>query len=178
MKWYYQVLGGHTLETPILMTGPNVRAILADQKSEARRIARLPKSYRYGLKGDLLWVRETWRKDKKLGIVYRASNPDSDLKDIKWKAAIHMRKADCRLWLRIVDVRIELLHAITDEDAKAEGVRETSTGWIAPGMTISMRTPVLAYMALWNTINTGMDAWAFNPRVWVIRFERESEHDY
>lgn len=77
-------------ERPILFSGPMVRAILGDRKTETRRVVRSPERLDglmlvgeepdwcpYGAPGDTLWVRETWRRspnDLPDGIQYRADN--------------------------------------------------------------------------------------------------------
>lgn len=57
--------------------------------------------------------------------------------------------------IRITAIRRELLHAITESDAQAEGVES-----------------VAAYRELWERINTAKGVrWSDNPYVWVIEFE-------
>lgn len=89
-------------ERPILFSGPMVRAILEDRKTQTRRVAkefndkhnldgilaRFPnqEGCPYGKPGDLLWVRETWAENlgtaARLGpclagkIIYRADYGD------------------------------------------------------------------------------------------------------
>lgn len=60
-------------------------------------------------------------------------------------------------------VRLERVQAITDEDARAEGV-ETAFPDLPPWHREN-------YRALWDTIN-GAGSWASNPWVWAYSFER------
>jgi hypothetical protein len=135
---------------------------------------------RYGVPGDCLWVRETWCKaDTRSGFAYCADTPiGTDQRGMGWKPSIHMPRAACRLTLEITDVRIERLHAISEADAEAEGVRELSIGPIhmvspeACGEVDRAKAPALfLWEMLWRSIN-GADSWASNPWVWVVSFRR------
>ena len=79
--------------------------------------------------GDILYVRETWYKDK-YRYMYRANYSDSekfyrDGKEakIKWHPSIHMPKEAARIWLKVTEVRVERLQEITEAGAEAEGIR-------------------------------------------------------
>ena len=78
----------------------------------------------YGVKGDLLWVRETWMGIKAYGnpatIIYRADFKRTMLLDkdhraagIRWRPSIHLRKRDARLWLLVKDIRVERVQDIS-----------------------------------------------------------------
>jgi hypothetical protein len=61
--------------------------------------------------GDLLWVRESFGwvptgKGEKIG--YKATPPE--YMHNKWKPSIHMPKEAARIWLEVIDIRIERLH--------------------------------------------------------------------
>ena len=78
----------------------------------------------YGAPGDLLWVRETWAKGETAGVAqYRATDPQCDdtTSGLRWRPSIHMPRWASRITLRIIDVRVERLHDITEDDARAEG---------------------------------------------------------
>lgn len=103
----------------------------------------------YGKPGDILWVRETFRKyyrgedndvldfDNEI-IEFAADNPepvylsdgdgfiefnkDGSEKMIPWKPSIFMPKAACRIFLKITNVRVERIQDISEEDAIAEGI--------------------------------------------------------
>ncbi len=140
-------------DRPILFSGPMVRAILADAKTQTRRVVRwpvlgpsdgrkrrvytesdaaeinaTPRLCPYGTPGDDLWVRETWRADDfdPPGTIYAADHPEllDDVRGIiRWRPSIHMSRNRSRIALRVTSVRVERLHAITMEDIVAEGVR-------------------------------------------------------
>jgi hypothetical protein len=65
----------------------------------------------------------------------------------------------CRTVVELTEVRVERVHEITQEDAKAEGCGSHHT------------TPRGEFMQLWESIN-GAGSWAANPWVWVISFRR------
>lgn len=187
---------------PIIYSTAKVQAILADRKSQMRCIVKdsVPignwditvKHCPYGQVGDILYVRETWRKycfvdsmgythfDQEI-IEYAADNPgriylvdgdgarmynkDGSEKYVPWRPSIHMPKSACRLYLQITDIRVERLNEISEEDAKAEGVE---TLGLYPGYDVSARGK---FEGLWNSIN-GPDSWDSNPFVWVISFKK------
>jgi hypothetical protein len=70
-----------------------------------------------------------------------------------------------RITLEVTGVRVERLHAITPDDAYAEGFpRETWDRSIVVDM----------FAALWRDIN-GAESWNANPWVWTIEFQRVNE---
>jgi len=157
-------------ERGILFTADMVRAILEGRKTQTRRIMKQqPHSppfkiscsewetsqgqftCPYGIVGDRLWVRETWRGvcsgeieggegALRYGIQYRADNfirwneretvmsggwKDTDkpmqFRDPPWKPGIHLRKGDSRITLEITNVRVQRVQEISREDVNAEG---------------------------------------------------------
>jgi hypothetical protein len=73
-----------------------------------------------------------------------------------------------RITLRITDIRVERLQDITENDAKAEGVKplDYAAHHVAAGCGAR-----IAFEQIWNSIN-GPGAWEANPWVWAISFER------
>lgn len=153
--------------------------------------------------GDVLYVRETWRVrnmggdigtgtryaeiEYKAGgtqIVHGAEGFEKWRKGARWLPSIHIPKTAARLFLRVKDVRVERLRAITEADAQKEGCEGLpcdcankdehgcvdcfNTGWIEP--------PVMDFMYLWDSTIKPADlptcGWDANPWVWVIEFER------
>lgn len=183
-------------EKPILFSGPMVRAILASQKTQTRRVVSDPRNmiqkiggsgdadndpdaFGYFAEGrgfsgwmvlargvnervgnnqdrcsipcpydaDRLWVRETWRtatRNGVNGVVYAADGafiPIADTREaadawvdahengkhgLRWRPSIFLRRWACRLVLAVESIRVERLHDITEEDARAEGVERSS----------------------------------------------------
>jgi len=193
-------------ELPILMSGPMVRAILARRKRMTRRLAwapckvcggkggtckgpHKPSIWTKARVGDTMWVREmfgyvgscdpgfllfgaTWQEDAKR---YGCENiPD---KRPPMKPGIHMPRSICRLTLPLLAVRTEPLHAITDEDAMAEGIMRDDDGlfhWLpkepSPYVALAYKTPRAAFQGLWESLH-GRESWASNPKVVALSFD-------
>ncbi|HBR0871288.1 TPA: hypothetical protein R4169_000604 [Klebsiella pneumoniae] len=140
----------------------------------------------YGVPGDRIWVRETWADagasapDLKL---YRANYPEHvpsiyenvpPAKEIRWTPSIHMPRWASRILLEITDVRVERLNAISEEDARAEGVAKLRWGFwkhYQPGWTQHQLSARGSFLTLWKSIY-GDESWNSNPWVWVIEFKR------
>jgi hypothetical protein len=83
-----------------------------------------------------------------------------------WKPSIFMPRWASRITLEIVSTRIERLNEISEEDAKAEGVKGALVS--EEGVHCAYKT---AYAVLWDEIN-GKGAGASNPWVWVVEFKK------
>lgn len=161
-------------------------------------------------KGDILYVRETWNicnmcaDGNTIVFIYKADKSEEESvisvkvsdelydkyersmaeNNPEWRPSIHMPKEAARIFLKVTNVRVELLRAITDKDALKEGslgvkcdhaISGTygctdcmNTGWLEP--------PTLEFMYIWDSTIKKSDlnryGWDANPWVWVIRFER------
>ncbi|GAC1030454.1 hypothetical protein thsps21_12810 [Pseudomonas sp. No.21] len=161
----------------------------------------------YGQPGDRLWVRETHsihathgqrRTDGERwgpwGGLPTTISPDGtqiayfregfDRCDPgRWCPSIHMPRWASRILLEITDVRVERLQTITEEQAKAEGLRWNSLykQWGGVESHPASRpecpqwrwyeSPITAFSRLWESIN-GVGSWDANPMVWVVEFRR------
>lgn len=133
----------------------------------------------YGKPGDRLWVREMFRYCKPyhpedLYYEYKAYdilNPIGEKVeglpyhpndyDRWWRPSIHMPKAACRIWLEVVDIRVQRLHEITREECLAEGVDEP------------LPFAKSGFASLWYSIHKKEPyEWYSNPWVWVVEFKR------
>lgn len=99
----------------------------------------------YGLAGDRLWVRETWRSFERPddgidGVLFFADGAFVEIPNTRaasdlwledhangkhgehWRPSIYMRRWASRLTLEVTEVRVQRLQEISEEDAKAEGV--------------------------------------------------------
>ena len=142
--------------------------------------------------GDILYVRETWQyidfAGENNGYVYKASENgelwETESENWTWRPSIHMPKEAARVFLKVTNVRVELLKDMTDKDALkegAQGVKCDHAGLGAYGCTDCMNTgwlepPTVEFMYVWNSIIKKSDldryGWDANPWVWVIEFER------
>ena len=130
-------------------------------------------------KGDILYVRETWghpislNSDKQY--VFRADEiaeigfkNDSHI----WHPSIHMPKEAARIWLKVIDVRVERLQEITAESALTEGADK----YIHANGTLNEDQTITSFIGIWNSTIKESDldryGWDANPYVWVISFER------
>lgn len=132
----------------------------------------------YGTVGDRLWARETFMvkagKSGKPCLFYKANGPADFYPDElayfaeTWKPSIHMPRGYSRITLEIVNVRVELVQAISYADATAEGF---DCGYAAgPGKRYCDVSP---FVKKWNEINAKRGhGWNANPWVWVIEFNR------
>lgn len=142
----------------------------------------------YGEAGSAtLWVRETWCLGNGLApvdapgqLVAPADAPKAPAvlyaadgvklpPGVPWKPSIFMRRHHCRLLLEVTGVRIERLQAITEEDARAEGVETVSMAEMRRQARFSCRDD---YAQLWDLINRKRAPWSSNPLVWVVEFRR------
>lgn len=212
-------------ERPILFSGPMVKALLAGQKTQTRRTIKkvtcvngqdcitdrdglpshlscAPHNWEqcpYGVPGDRLWVRETYRSTVagKRGwavIQYRADMEarqmlctdegegepaavgevipkSSTIVETAWKPSIFMPHWASRITLEITDVRVQRLREISPEDAVAEGlrVRTDIAGKYSALPDRWFDDPVHTFADLWESIN-GEGSWVTNPWVWAITF--------
>lgn len=125
--------------------------------------------YRYA-PGDILYVRETWKKAPK-GYYYYEDWQRNDIADVtKWKPSIYMPKEAARIWLKVTDVRVERLQEITSEQICREGVE------VEYPHVLNGEEKRYAFSRLWDSTIKKSDldrcGWNASPWVWVIEFER------
>lgn len=186
-------------ERSILFTGDMVRAILDGRKTQTRRIIKpQPDAHgiRWGLQGwedchgypvkcpcgepgDVLYVRETWRRtyntiSNKWDYIYKADGGlwvDDD-GPVKWYPSIHMPKVAARIWLQVTDTTADRVQNISEWAAMEEGVEKyhktdwykqygSDNGWAA--------TAYASFATLWKCVY-GEDSWDRNDWVWPVSF--------
>lgn len=138
--------------------------------------------YRYA-PGDILYVRETWKKAPK-GYYYYEDWQRNDIADVtKWKPSIYMPKEAARIWLKVTDVRVERLQDITPKGAESEGVGnlfydDIGYGEKNYGTEVDPEYGIAKeqFAWLWESTIKKSDidryGWDASPWVWVIEFER------
>lgn len=144
----------------------------------------------YGVAGDSLWVRETWRELIDLGgpdehsshnyIDYRADCTTDFNPEVKWTPSIFMPRWASRINLEILNIRVERVQEISRADARAEGVSHVWE-WTKERkdkhpelFSRGVLNPYVAnYSVLWDSINAKRGyGWDVNPFVWVIEFKK------
>lgn len=142
----------------------------------------------YGEPGDRLWVRETWALVPRTAYagsagVQQTLRPDDNhdaaiyragwdrVPPGQWRPSIFMPRWASRIMLEVTGVRVERLHDITEDDAKAEGVWTDSTDMRM--LSSATKNHVGAFARLWNEINERRGyGWGSNPWCWVVEFKR------
>lgn len=150
---------------PIAFKARGVKAILAGNQTETRRLAKNERCP-FGSQGALLWVQECWayegnlsQRDRVIGTTrerlrYRATDPTPErFPSGGWQPSRDMMRWMSRITLRVRTVFVERLHYITEEGAKREGCAS-----------------VEEFAQEWN-FRHHETIWVENPLVWVIGFE-------
>jgi hypothetical protein len=147
----------------------------------------------YGVTGDQLWVRESWRAEVRWNgyepnaipegapVFYQAT-PDPAVRSRfgRPRSPLHLPRWACRISLRLTDVRVQRLQDITDADARREGIRFNGDaerprfqgapprGDVFPRLWSTARE---AYFDLWDSLNAKRARVDENPWLWVLEFE-------
>lgn len=148
-------------------------------------------------KGDILYVRETWKpmypdetSNIVCGYMYKADDCGFRGEEYKkwydahypsgkdwfcpgiWRPSIHMPKEAARLFLRVTAVRVERLQDITEDGARSEGCYHEP---LLDGCDDFMVPALYSFQSVWDSTvrktNRDTYGWDANPWVWVIEFE-------
>ena len=184
---------------PILFNTEMVRAILEGRKTVTRRVLKEPfevhpNGFITKPRGnerlcpyeppyevnDVLYVRETWQKDR--GIYYYKWPAMLLPLSWKWRPSIHMPKEAARLFLRVTDVRVERLCDMKLADFLAEGIALSIDELRHPDTALYKARE--KFRDLWNstcgkpyTPKRYANNFYANPYVWVIEFEVISKEE-
>lgn len=138
---------------PILFSTEMVQVNLAGRKTNTRRVIDekhfgfleyafknkknladwISRTAKYQI-GDVLWVRETFidvnqQAEKHFSGVRFHYKADGEFVGCwPWKPSIHMPKEAARIFLKILNVRVERLQDISEEDCVAEGIKMIKKG--------------------------------------------------
>ena len=125
--------------------------------------------------GDRLWVREAWFnpsdglfKEKEPFLTYYRA--DSEI-DFKWKPSIFMPKEYARIWLEIINVRVERLQDISYQDVRREGLTNIRNFELFGDANHRLKVHQIHFKILWDSINGKKHPWSDNPWVWVVEFK-------
>jgi len=209
-------------ERPIIMSAESVLALLDKRKYQTRRVLEpqpgkiglfsdrewligkngvwadghgYQKKCPYGVPGDRLWVKETWKflsigarnfvddpfpcswqyraDDKKAwGPVTHDKLPKQS-NSKKWRSPLYMFRWASRITLEILNVRVERLGEIDNEGALAEGVDFAGYGEVVLLLgehgQPAMSKVIFDFAKGWNSVNEKRGyPWAANPWVWVL----------
>jgi len=121
-------------------------------------------------KGDILWVREKFRRTgDSYGVYYHFVDEYQNPDKYDWNSPLFLPRKNARLFLEVLSVNVERLQEISEKEAKAEGVEPSTTPDI-PGVG---RTYRQGFGFWWNEIKAKRGySWDSNPWVWVIEFRR------
>jgi hypothetical protein len=146
----------------------------------------------FGVPGNTLWVRETWRtlervSDNVDGVLFAADDAfvpiantegaseqwaaarDNGKHGDHWRRSIHMPRWASRISLDVLSIRVERLQNISLDDVFAElGETKHEAAW----RHSESCEPFDAFRELWGAINGQRASWKSNPWVWVVGFRR------
>lgn len=172
--------------------------LICDRNGEVYALANKPHCHT----GDILYIREAFAPvidyiegEPETVYAYKASTPNNQyvgnvmsLPITAWHPSIHMPKEAARIFLRVTDVRVELVQDIITGDYRTPG-NINKEGIYEPCIDCNHHNGdckdfirdqtcrlVHSFAALWNSTirKSGIETycWAANPWVWVIEFER------
>lgn len=102
----------------------------------------------------------------------RQVDVDWDCLPETWRPSIFMPRWASRLTLIVEDVRVQRLHEISEEDARAEGTSEPSLRELGGDLAQAAWSDRQVFSRLWNSLH-GPDAWAANTWVCALTFRVE-----
>lgn len=178
-KAHKKPLRTKTKELPIIFKADKVLGVLSGTMTHFKvtipntdEISSLTPPY---IAGDMFYVRETFKYyTKREGrgegcfpanhIAYRADEYRKDVQKSSewyegdWISAVHMKKNDARIWLRVKSCKAIRLQDMKDKDFKDEGAANKQE-----------------FIKRWNSINQRSRlydvTWKSNPWVWDVEFE-------
>lgn len=155
-------------------SGPGFYGWMNEYAEEGAVLIRCP----FGVPGDRLWVRETFRETVCLAggvsksVEYRADALDPG--GSSWSPSIFMPRWASRITLEVTEVRVQRVQEITNADAQAEGVdRAEMVPWPDGDPGTLGDESIRSYLRLWDSLNAKRGfGWEANPWVWAVSFRR------
>lgn len=162
---------------------------MADKNPGDTGAAGIVKDCPYGQPGDRLWVKERFASNRTHDgptFVYAADGEDRwRTLGCHWHPANQMKRHASRITVEVTEVRVEQLQAISEEDAKAEGVesgherakfavaaiRRAGFACDLDDSHLGKESWIQPFRQLWESIH-GKGSWDLNPWVWAISFRR------
>jgi len=187
-------------ERPILFQGAMVRAILAGEKTQTRRVVKNDREglldceptpawdafwqcvpCPYGVPGDQLWVREShwWFKDQH-DPVTGYFPPKLTAEDVEYRAdgddgrKVWRPSIHMPRWASRIQLEITGVRVEHLQDINENDAEaEGVSEWARGALSPEGQTADASdqYRWLWEAIN-GPDSWSANPWVWVVEFRR------
>ena len=155
-----------------------IERIIEGKKTETRRLVKNKTKPRYKV-GETVYIKEKLYRNVDNGISFEDGEPIPDT-NWGWKrnvlSPMFMPAKYARLFLRIIGIKTERLHDITEADAIAEGIFLTDYGWSwkeSPKEYEFFITPRIAFANLWESIHGDNEStcWCSGPEVFVYKFE-------
>ena len=160
-------------------------AEFCDTKTNALYYIKCP----YGGVGDEIWIKETFATEKcwdnkpisflkdagDVPIWYKTSDPlvANFVPCGRWRSSMFMPKWASRRSHILTNIRCERVQSITEADAIKEGIKEyeNHTFGLDDPLCCMGRTPIIAYMRLWDFLNGKKYPWSKNVWVWALEWE-------
>lgn len=132
---------------------------------------------------ELLWVRETWHPviEGHPVVLYKVDNQivyhDTGRQDQniiyeqpeRWVSSIHMPRWASRLTLEVTATKVERLHDMSQDDARAEGIAVLCEPHGIYTRKMLEVGPISLFQEIWENIH-GLGAWPANPEVVALTF--------
>lgn len=113
----------------------------------------------FGNPGDVLWVREDWTQVPDGSFCYRVRGSDDDAQDADtaWNGAASMPRSASRLQLAVQSRGVVRLHAMTGNDARAQGY-----------VSVPGKIALNSFREAWDATYPN-SPWRQNPWVWTLK---------
>lgn len=133
--------------------------------------------------GDLICGREAWQKsglgwgtDLPVGKIHYRATDKGEWKPYwgTWRSSSQMPQWAARVWLEVTGLRVERVQAISEDDARAEGVAPVmvdSGGFTQWDYPIEIPDWIEPFADTWDR-DYGPGLWTANPWVWAIEWKQ------